>query len=1233
MNIISKSGCWIVWLVSVFFIPTTASAQSIPADSIRHRIILIGDAGRLRNGKNPVVDAVSARYDFNNARTTLLYLGDNIYPHGLSDENSPDHDSLAAVLRYQAQPGLGKQSKVLFIPGNHDWAKGHADGWERIKRQGQWLDSLNAPNIQLLPADGCPGPEEIHLSDKLVLVIVDTQWWLHPFSKPGPDSDCACKTEDELVARLADITFRNKGKGIILATHQPFRSYGIHGGYYTLKQHIFPLTEFSSGLYIPLPVIGSLYPLVRGVFGNIQDLPNPTYKQMVQALEKAVSSAPNVVFVSGHDHALQHIVDGARNYIVSGSGINRERVKDGKLAKFVSGEWGYVVLDELTNGKLNATFCTVDERAKATEAYAATLFTIPSGRSAGAVDSAGIDPRQGSLQRYRWPDSVRVATVPAYDSVGRVQRWLLGNNYRTEWGTPVNLPVFDLARTNGGFKILQRGGGQQTKSLRLEDASGREWVLRSIQKDPANALPVALRETIAKDVLQDEISAGYPFAPLVVPMLAQASRVPHANPRLVYVPDDPALGIYQADFGKTVCLFEERSPGDGKSISTPKVLEALEKDNDNRIDQRAFLRARMLDLFIGDWDRHEDQWRWGSRKTATGKEFYPIPRDRDQVFFRADGLLPAIAALPWLQPKFQGFTTKLANVDGFMFNGRYVDRMFLNSLDVQDWIAEIISLRDSLTDDVLQRAISQLPDTIRQESGNKLLETLKIRRGWLLEKGLEYYRFIAKTVDIPGSDKTELFRVEHLDDDHLDVSIFKISKDRSLAQRLYNRVFDASITREIRLYGQNGDDRFDIINRMKPGNKATNIRVRLIGGKGSDVFKVDGNPGKPVIYDLSTEDNQLPDRNQARLRFSTDKAVNEYDPHGFNYDRIAPLATAGYNLDDGLLLGAGVQWTKQGFRKSPFAAMNRLLISRSLATNAMLIKYDGIFTDFIGKNDLWINAFAKAPDNVTNFFGPGNETVYEKDRQIRYYRTRYNLINISALLKRKLGEHMQLSVGPVFQHFVLDTDDNKGRFIEDYLSQLPDPNQFKLRESYGGAQVGLMVDNRNKPVQPSRGFYWNTTLLGLQGFNQQTNHFTQLRSDLAIYTSFSQAARFVMVNRLGGGLTLGNPAFYQLLYLGGQDNLRGYRAYRFAGNHLFYYNFEARLKLLDFRSFLFPGSVGLVAFNDLGRVWLQGENSKRWHDGYGGGLYVTPASLLVVTATVGFSDEGALPYISVGFRF
>jgi len=1223
---------WLTGLLAVFSGFSQAQTGALqPADSVLHRVILIGDAGRLRNGKNPVVDAVSARYDLDNIRTTLVYLGDNVYPHGLEDETSPNYDSLTAILGYQAQPGLaspgraspglGKRSNVIFIPGNHDWAKGRPAGWERIRRQGQWLDSLHAPNIRLLPADGCPGPEVIPLDSNLVLIVVDTQWWLHPYEKPGVDSDCACKTEDEVLTRLTDLINRNRDKGIILATHQPFRSYGIHGGYYTIKQHLFPLTDINSHLYIPLPIIGSIYPFGRGVIGNIQDLPNQTYKRMVRLFENAVAPAPNVLFVSGHDHALQHIVDGNRNYIVSGSGINRERVKPGKLARFVSGEWGYVVVDHLVGGRVRATFFTVDEGANATPAYATPLFTVPQNPKVG----------QGASRPERFPDSVRVAAAPSYDNVSRLRRFLLGENYRREWATPVKLPVFSIDRTGGGFTVLQRGGGQQTKSLRLKAADGREWVLRTVQKAPERALPEYLRETVATVILQDAISAAHPYAPLAVPTLAGAIQVPYAKPTVYYVPDDPALGDYRADFGNTVCLLEERNPnGESKTLSTPKVLKELEDDNDNHVDQRAVLRARLLDLWIGDWDRHEDQWRWGSRTSNKSTVFYPIPRDRDQVFFKGEGPLFWIASQSWIQPKFQGFRRKLSNINGFMFNGRYFDRLFLTELSEDDWRKEIESFRQTMTDSLVDRAIRQLPDSIQRLSGAYIRSTLKARREKLMELGMTYYRFLARTVDIPGSDKAEQLAIQHQDRDYITVTIAKLDKNGQPGKLVYQRLFSAADTREIRLYGQGGADQFKV-----SGPKTQGIKVRLIGGKGKDTFAVDsGQPASTLIYDRSTEENTLPDRHQATLHLAPDAAVNQFDPHAFQYDRLAPLFSIGYNIDDGVLLGAGVQWTTQSFRKLPFATSHRFLVGHALATNATFFRYDAQFTHLIGKNDLLVNAHIKAPDNITNFFGVGNETIYERNRRIRYYRTRYNLFDVAVLLKRQLSEHTQVSAGPIFQYFRLNVGENAGRFIEDYLASLPaDKPPFVDEEAYVGYRLNYRIDTRNSTAIPTRGVYWNTSFHQLLAFNNAHTSLTQLQTDFALYTRFSTVARLVMANRIGAGLTYGNPAFYQLQYLGGQDNLRGFRNYRFAGNGLLYHNLDLRIKLFDFASFLFPGSFGLTAFNDVGRVWAKDEKSQRWHHGYGGGIFITPVQRLVLNGSLAFSREGTLVYFSLGYRF
>ncbi|GAB3821382.1 hypothetical protein GCM10028895_23430 [Pontibacter rugosus] len=85
---------------------------------------------------------------------------------------------------------------------------------------------------------------------------------------------------------------------------------------------------------------------------------------------------------------------------------------------------------------------------------------------------------------------------------------------------------------------------------------------------------------------------------------------------------------------------------------------------------------------------------------------------------------------------------------------------------------------------------------------------------------------------------------------------------------------------------------------------------------------------------------------------------------------------------------------------------------------------------------------------------------------------------------------------------------------------------------------------------------------------------------------------------------------------------------------MLYHNIELRFKLFDFNSFLFPGSVGMIGFNDVGRVWSDnGDDDGGWHDGFGGGLYISPAELILIHGVVGFSEDGVLPYFSVGFRF
>ncbi|WP_224994635.1 BamA/TamA family outer membrane protein [Cesiribacter sp. SM1] len=828
-------------------------------------------------------------------------------------------------------------------------------------------------------------------------------------------------------------------------------------------------------------------------------------------------------------------------------------------------------------------------------------------------------------------DSITVPIAVEYNAVNRAHRFWFGKNYRNLWATPVKMKVLRLSEEKGGMTVLKVGGGKQTKSLRLQDASGKEWVLRSLQKDPELALPEKLRPTVARVIVQDQISAAHPFAALAVPPLAEALRVPHANPVLVYLPEDPALGKYNSEFAKQPYLFEEREPSGVKDTdNTQKVLEKLEEDNDHRVDERMVLRARLLDILLGDWDRHEDQWRWMETAGETGDLYLPVPRDRDQVFFTNRGVFPKIGSRKWIMPRFQGFDREIRDIEGFNFNARYFDRLFLSGLGEDVWREEISFVQKTLTDGLIQQAIQRMPDNISLLSGEELIQIMISRRDHLEKYALAYYRFLAEAVDIPASDKREFFELIYNQDKSVSVSIYKLKKDGSRGRKLYERTFLPHITKEIRLYGRDSEDVFSVV-----GSQASPIKVRMIGGGDADVFRVDeafNNEKRLYIYDRSDKDNTFPDASLARLKVSRDSSVNLYNTRAFKYNVLMPLAVAGYNLDDGLLLGGGFAYTRHAFRKDPFAARHRLLLGHALATNAFFAHYAGVFTKAVGKYDLSINLDARAPNNTSNFFGVGNETQFnqETEQPIRYYRTRYDFIDTQVKLHHILGKSWKMNAGVAGQYYSNKGSENKGRFIDTYHEQHVGEHVFSTK-IYAGLVAGLVRDTRNSSLMPTRGMYWNTALVAMKQLNSQKKEYAQLATAFSFY--ISPTSEFTIANRIGGGTTIGDPDFFQLLYLGGNTNLRGFRNFRFAGESMAYHNLELRLKLFDFSSYLFPGSVGLIGFNDVGRVWVEEETSTKWHDGYGGGLYLIPAKLLLLQGVVAISREDVLPYVSIGMRF
>jgi outer membrane translocation and assembly module TamA len=311
------------------------------------------------------------------------------------------------------------------------------------------------------------------------------------------------------------------------------------------------------------------------------------------------------------------------------------------------------------------------------------------------------------------------------------------------------------------------------------------------------------------------------------------------------------------------------------------------------------------------------------------------------------------------------------------------------------------------------------------------------------------------------------------------------------------------------------------------------------------------------------------------------------------------------------------------------------MIEHSLATKAYAFKYDFEAIHAIGKTDLLFHATIKAPNNTINFFGFGNESVYDKHTKegVRYYRARFNVYDADLQLRKKFGSVLSLAAGPAFQYFTLDSSDNKDRFINQTLLNGLDPTTLYASRSYVGGRVTVLLDDRNDKILPSRGIHWVSRFGSYGGLNGRSQAYSQLNTDLSLFTSFNTRNNFVIATRVGWGKTFGKYEFYQAQFLGGTENLRGYRKDRFAADEELYHNIDLRIRLTDFQTYLFPGSLGLLFFNDVGRVWLHGESSRQWHDGYGGGIWISPLKRLVLSASYAGGTEGGVALIKLGFQY
>ncbi|MEG0983650.1 metallophosphoesterase [Algoriella sp.] len=1186
-------------------------------------IYLIGDAGNLDNPKKKqTLENLKSELSKADSASYLFFLGDNVYENGIQpDSTKSDYTTSRNKLQLQIDLAKSFKGKTLFIPGNHDWR----NGLEGLKEQEKIVKKQLTNKKSFLPKDGCP-IDKINVNDSIGIIAVDSEWYLQDWDKhPGLNEKCDVKTREAFFEELESQLNKYQNRTTILTMHHPLYSNGTHGGQFDLKKQIYPLGDYSK---IPLPIIGSFINLLRSTTGlSPQDVNNYKYREMASRIATLIENRNNVIVVSGHDHNLQYIQNNNVKQIISGSGSKSESAKAVGKNDFSYGDNGFAILDLYDNGASKVNFYGFTETGidlllskQVTEKKKEYLAQVYDDKKMPKKKETSVYPQENTQKSDPY-------------------KFFFGRHYRKTYGQTISANTVNLSELYGGLTPVRKGGGHQTQSLRLTDNKGQEYNMRSVKKSATQFIQqVAFKNKYVADefensftekFLMDFYTTTHPYYPLAVADMMKPIGIMHSTPKLYYVPKQEALKEYNEYFGDELYMIEERPMsayqegvfGTPKDIvSTDDMLTAIQKNKNIIVDKQAYMRARLFDMLVGDWDRHQDQWRWGIYEDKGQTIYKPIPRDRDQAFPRYDGLFfKVIMGIPPLR-HMQDYKDDIKNIKWFNREPYPLDLAILESSDLDGWKKEARYIQEHLTDEDIRKSFELIPEEAKQDYDKEVIHNIIERREKLEKFAEEYNKTLRKLIILKGTNEDDKFIVTRLPKGKTNIKIYS-GKDSTL---IFDEEFTKKETKEIRVYGLNGKDQFIVDG--KPNHA---ILTRLIGGVDDDIYEVKRS-SRIKVYDYANGSDASESTFLTSKNFVNDYEINTYDYTQPKYNFFTMLPNIGYNPDDGIKIGLSPTYTVNGFDRKPYSQRHNLQLNYYFATSGWEAKYKGTIMKALGKWNLDLNAAYTSPTFSTNFFGLGNETINNDEQKgMDYNRVRLESYSIGPSIFKILNNNGRLDFSAIYSYVKIE--ENKDRIVSEQNIGI-NRDVFK-GQNFGEIGAKYVFKNYDNASLPKLGMTFLANAKWISNLSEfQRNHFyTEL--NLGFTHKISANGRLTVASMLKGKAVWGNfMEFYQMANLGGDQDLRGYRLGRFVGDKVFLQTSDLRFDALRFTAVV-PMRLGVFVGADYGRVWLDGEDSNKWHSSMGGGIWIN--GVQSVTATLSYfkgEDPGRI-VIGINFGF
>lgn len=1197
---------------------------------IEKTFYLVGDAGL--SPMDGMSDALATFKNYLQTETTpnnyTIFLGDNIYPAGLDPLGHPRRKQSENMIDAQHKAVSDYDGQTIFIPGNHEWYNGGVSG---VARQEEYVASKFPNQNAFKPSNGCP-LESIVVSESIQLIIIDTQWYLEDWNKsPTINEKCDIKTREKFFIDLELELKKNQNKTIVLAMHHPMYSNGNHGGYFALEKHLYPFQE-----KIPLPILSSLVVQIRSQGGiSVQDRYNELYNNLMDRLQQLAKHNKRLVLASGHDHNLQYIEKNGFKQIVSGAGSKESYAATGEEGFFSTGEQGFAVLDVFEDGSSWVRY-----------------FVAGANLQPELIFQKEVIPSPEILDVSIYPENFpQEHTLPIYkqDSINEALffKTIWGAKYKNAYSNPVTAPTVTLDTLFGGMEVIMEGSAPDFNSLLLRDVKGNRYRMRAMGK---NALQISRKVVFESnkeepsDVKDPEMprikgqsvdfyTASHPYAVMAVPDMANAIDIFYTTPELYYIPKQRRLGNYNENFGDELYLIsKEPSESDEREgffkypddvETTDDILIKLQKTGDVFVDEENYIKTRLFDMLIGNWDRDPDSWRWAEHYNRFKKNvFVPVPKSRDNAFSSFEGNILDIT-----QSLFSGtlhthiYGENLIDLQWFNKEGIILDRALLKNSGRNQWKFLAEEIQNTITDELIEIAFDRVPQEVRDESLDDIKKKLKARRENLVDIADRYYTYLASLQTVVGTDFDDLFEITRIEDGKTNIRSFTTINGIK-SDTLINHTYSHKDTKEIWVYGLGGKDRFVVKGK---GNNL--IYIRLIGGQDEDTYSLQ-NGRRVKVYDHQSQHSIVEEKKGGTFRFTDVYTLNTYD-YRKQIDRSQGLVSAmGYNPDDGFKAALQYVFRVDNFQRNPFSQKHILNAAYFTNINSFDISYSGEFANIRNDLNLSFGARYTSPSSQMNFFGFGNETEnLQHTEGYEYNRVEVQQIsaNLGLLRNSNFGSFFKLQTS--FDAFeVKDSPTN-------FISSVEDLN--KNETTFFGTIEGIYsyrsYDDANNP---SIGMLFDLNLGATDNLEDMNKVFGFLNSRLGFYNRLGKNIGLVLKTNINYQLNMGrNYQFYQAATLGGDNGLRGFREQRFSGQSFLVCNADVRYTLPSFKIGLIPIQTGIYGGADIGRVWYQEDGSEKWHNSFGGGLWINGSGGLNANFSAFNSKEGTRIVFGLGFDF